>query len=183
MSSDLPAAITAGQGAIHSIVKFGDPVLEKAAEPVVAFNDELDRVVEDMFASMYAANGLGLAAPQIGISRRIAVVDISFKHDPNAKIVLINPEIIDSQGRETLEEGCLSIPGFREKVTRAARITVRARNALGEWFELAADDLLARALQHEIDHLDGRLFLSRVSGLKRELLKRQIRKLIRAGKW
>src|SRR5262249_6701236 len=112
---------------IYPIVKFGDPVLEKPAAPVTVFDDELKKLVEDMFESMYAAHGVGLAAPQIGISKRLAVVDISFKEDPNAKLVLVNPEIVHTEGRHSQNEGCLSVPEFREPVTRATKVTVRAQ--------------------------------------------------------
>jgi peptide deformylase len=168
---------------IHPIVKFGNPVLEKAAEKVTVFDEELKKLVDDMFESMYAARGVGLAAPQIGISRRVAVVDISFKEDPNAKIVLINPEIIHKAGRHSQSEGCLSIPDFRENVSRAQEVTVRAQDLQGNFFEKTGDDLLARAFQHETDHLNGKLYISHISALKRDLIKRKIRKLAKAGEW
>ena len=119
---------------IYPIVKFGDPVLEKPAATVTAFDEELKKLIEDMFESMYAARGVGLAAPQIGISKRIAVVDVTFKEDPDAKLVLINPEIIGKEGRQRGSEGCLSIPEFREDVSRAKIVTVRAQDAHGEVF-------------------------------------------------
>jgi peptide deformylase len=168
---------------IYPIVKFGDPVLEKAAAPVTAFDDELQKLVEDMFESMYAARGVGLAAPQIGISKRIAVVDVTFKEDPGAKVVLINPEIILKEGRQRGAEGCLSIPEFREEVTRAKTVTVRAQDVSGKFFEHTGDDLLARAFLHETDHLNGKLYISHVSALKRDLIKRKIKKLVKAGEW
>src|SRR6267378_3924254 len=140
---------------IYPIVKFGNPVLEKKAEIVTVFDDELKKLIEDMFESMYAAKGVGLAAPQIGNSRRIAVIDISVAEDPSAKIVLINPEIIHVEGKQKSEEGCLSIPGFREEVTRGKVVTVRAQNVKGETFEQTGEDLLARAFLHETDHLFG----------------------------
>jgi peptide deformylase len=168
---------------IYPIVKFGDPVLEKPAEKVTVFDEELKKLVEDMFESMYAAAGVGLAAPQIGISRRIAVVDVSFKKDPDAKIVLINPEIIQKQGRHSQSEGCLSIPDFRENVSRAQAVTIRAQDLSGKLFEKTGDDILARAFQHETDHLNGKLYISHISALKRDLIKRKIRKLIKAGEW
>ena len=139
---------------IYPIVKFGNPVLEKPAEPVTVFGDELEKLVEDMFESMYAARGVGLAAPQIGISKRLAVIDVSFKEDPKAKLVLANPEIIHKEGRQRSSEGCLSVPEFREEVTRAKRVTVRAQNVSGEWYEKTGEELLARAFLHETDHLD-----------------------------
>jgi peptide deformylase len=168
---------------IHPIVKFGDPILEKPSERVTVFNDELKKLVEEMFESMYAARGVGLAAPQIGISRRIAVVDVTFKEDPEAQLVLINPEIIHKEGRHAQSEGCLSIPDFRENVTRANVVTIRAQDLEGKVFEKTADDLLARAFQHETDHLNGRLYISHISALKRDLIKRKIRKLVKAGEW
>jgi len=168
---------------IYPIVKYGDPVLEKPAEPVTEFGDDLRKLVDDMFESMYAAHGVGLAAPQIGISRRIAVVDVTFKEDPNAKLVLINPEIIHTEGKQTQNEGCLSIPEFRESVTRPKKVTVRAQDLEGKIFEHTGEELLARALMHETDHLNGKLYIHRISGLKRDLIKRRIRKLVRAGEW
>jgi peptide deformylase len=168
---------------IYPIVKYGDPVLEKIAAPVTAFDQHLQKLIEDMFESMYAAHGVGLAAPQIGISQRIAVVDITFKEDENAKLVLINPEIIHKEGKQTQNEGCLSLPEFREPVTRARRATVRAQDVHGKFFETSGEDLLARAFQHEIDHLNGRLYIHHISGLKRDLIKRKVRKLAKAGEW
>src|SRR6266849_707473 len=168
---------------IYPIVKFGNPVLEKPAEPVAVFDDTMKKLIEDMFESMYAAHGVGLAAPQIGISKRLAVIDITFKEDPNAKLVLANPEIIHAEGRVTQNEGCLSIPEFREPVTRARKVTIRAQDANGKWFEKTGEELLARALLHETDHLNGKLYISHVSALKRDLIKRRIRKLMKAGEW
>ncbi len=164
-------------------MKFGNAVLEKPAEKVTVFDEELKKLVEDMFESMYAARGVGLAAPQIGISLRIAVVDVTFKEDPEAKLVLINPEIIHKEGRHAQSEGCLSIPDFRENVSRAKVVTVRAQDLTGNVFEKTGDDLLARAFQHETDHLNGKLYISHISALKRDLIKRKIRKLVKAGEW
>jgi peptide deformylase len=169
---------------IYPIVKYGEAVLETQAAPVVDFDTpELHRLIEDMFESMYAARGVGLAAPQIGVSRRIAVIDCSNGEDASAKIVVINPEIVRVEGAQTSEEGCLSIPGFREHVTRGKRVTIRAQNVQGEWFEMTGEDLLARAFLHETDHLNGTLYISHVSVLKRDLIKRRIRKLAKAGEW
>lgn len=168
---------------IYPIVKFGDPVLETPAAPITTFDDKLRQLVEDMFESMYAAHGVGLAAPQIGIGKRIAVIDVTFKEDPEAKIALINPEIIHTEGRISSNEGCLSLPEFREKVTRARSVTVRAQNLKGDFFEVTGDDLLARALLHETDHLNGRLYISHISALKRDMMKRKIRKLMKQGEW
>lgn len=168
---------------IYPIVKYGDPVLEKPAATVTVFDAELQKLLDDMFESMYEAHGVGLAAPQIGISKRIAVIDVTFKEDPDAKLVLVNPEIIKVEGRQTQQEGCLSIPDFRENVTRPKRVTVRAQNAKGEWFEHTGEDLLARALMHETDHLNGKLYISHISALKRDFMKRKIKKLQKAGEW
>jgi peptide deformylase len=168
---------------IRPIVKYGNPVLEKPAEAVTDFGSELKKLVEEMFESMYEAKGVGLAAPQIGISKRLAVIDVSDKEDPDAKLVLANPEIIHKEGKQTGSEGCLSIPDFREPVTRASKVTVRAQDQNGNWYEKTGEELLARALLHETDHLNGKLYLSHISALKRDLIKRKIRKLMKAGEW
>lgn len=168
---------------IREIVKYPDPILQRPTEPVTEFNDELRTLVDDMFESMYEAKGIGLAAPQIGIPKRLIVIDLSFKENPKDKIVLINPEIIYREGKQYEEEGCLSLPDIREKVSRASKVKVRAQNVNGEWFEIEGEELLARAFQHEIDHLDGVLFIFRVSALKRDLILRRIRKLQKTGEW
>ena len=168
---------------IYPIVKYGDPVLEKVAAPVTEFDAKLKKLVDDMFESMYEAHGVGLAAPQIGISLHLAVIDVTFKEDPNAKIVLANPQIVKTEGRQTSSEGCLSIPEFRENVTRPKKVTVKAQDVTGKWFEMTGEDLLARAFLHETDHLNGKLYISHISGLKRDLMKRKIRKLVKAGEW
>jgi peptide deformylase len=169
---------------VYPIVKFGDPVLEREAEDVTEFGTpELDKFLEDMFESMYAAKGVGLAAPQIGFCRKISVIDVSNGERPEDKLVLINPRIVKVEGRQEGEEGCLSIPKFREQVRRAKRVTMRAKNAKGEEFEMTGEDLLARAFLHEIDHLYGRLYITHISALKRDLMKRKIKKLQRAGDW
>jgi len=168
---------------IYPIVKYGDAVLETPAKPVTEFNDELKKLVEDMFESMYAAHGVGLAAPQIGISKRLAVIDVTFQEDPAAKLVLANPEIIHTEGKHRQNEGCLSIPEFREPVTRAHKVTIRAQDVNGKWFEKTGEELLARAFLHETDHLNGKLYISHISALKRDLMKRKIKKLMKAGEW
>ena len=168
---------------IYPIVKYGNPVLEKPAAPVTDFDDELKKLVEDMFESMYEAKGVGLAAPQIGISKRLAVIDVTFKENPREKLVLANPEIIHTEGKQTQSEGCLSIPDFRENVTRANKVTIRAQDVNGKWYEKTGEELLARAFLHETDHLNGKLYLSHLSALKRDLIKRKIRKLVKAGEW
>ena len=168
---------------VHEIVKYPDPVLAKRGEDVTDFGEDLKTLVEEMFESMYAAHGIGLAAPQIGLSQRLTVIDVSFKKDPADKLVLINPEIIEREGKQFEEEGCLSLPEIREKVNRAAKVKVRAQNVEGEWFEVEGEELLARALQHEIDHLDGVLFIDRLSRLKRDLVIRKIKKMQKNGEW
>jgi peptide deformylase len=168
---------------VYPIVRFGNPVLEKPAEPITEFNGDLRKLADDMFESMYAAHGVGLAAPQIGISRRIVVIDVTFKEDPEAKLVLINPVILKTEGRQRGSEGCLSLPDFREEVTRANVVTVRAQDLEGKWFEKTGDAMLARAFLHETDHLNGKLYISHISALKRDLIKRKVKKLMRAGEW
>jgi peptide deformylase len=168
---------------IYEIVKYPDPVLAKLGDRVTVFDTELGKLVDDMFDSMYAAQGIGLAAPQIGISKRITVIDVSFKERPEDQLVLINPEVVEREGRQFEEEGCLSLPEIREKVQRAARCKVRAQNVKGEWFEVEGEELLARALQHEIDHLHGVLFIDHLSRLKRDLVHRRIRKLQKNDEW
>ena len=169
---------------IYPIVKLGDPVLEREAADVTEFDTpELHKFLEDMFDSMYAAKGVGLAAPQIGFSRKIAVIDCSNGERPEEKIVLINPKIVHTEGKQEGEEGCLSIPKIREQVRRAKRATVCAWNVRGEPIEVTGEDLLARALQHETDHLYGKLYMTRLSTLKRDLMKRKIKRMQRAGEW
>jgi peptide deformylase len=181
-STETPQAPSAARK-IYSIVKYGDPVLEKPGASVKKFDAELQELAEDMFASMYAAQGVGLAAPQIGKSLRIAVVDVTGGKNPEAKIVLANPEIIHAEGEVREEEGCLSIPGFRGYVLRPQFVTIKAQNAKGEEFEIRGENLLARAFCHEIDHLNGILFLQHLGMLKRDLIKRKIKKLRKQGEW
>ncbi|MGB6973587.1 MAG: peptide deformylase [Terracidiphilus sp.] len=166
-----------------TIVKYPEPVLQQPGEPVTKFDGELRKLVADLFETMYAANGIGLAAPQVGLSKRITVIDLSLGKNPEEKLVLVNPEVTFREGRQYEEEGCLSIPEIREKVARAAKVRVRAQDEHGKWFEMDGEELLSRAFQHEIDHLDGMLFIFRMSGLKRDLALRKIRKLQREGKW
>ena len=178
-----PAAQVSAARKIYPIVKYGDPILEKSTPPVKKFDAELETLAEDMFASMYAAQGVGLAAPQIGLSLRMAVVDVTGGKNPEAKIILANPEIIHAEGEKREEEGCLSIPGFRGYVLRPHFVTIRAQNAKGESFEIRGEDLLARAFCHEIDHLNGILFIQHLSMLKRDLIRRKIKKLRKQGEW
>ena len=169
---------------VYPIVKFGDPVLENEAAEVTEFDTpELHKLLDDMFESMYVAKGVGLAAPQIGIGKKIAVIDVSNGEREEDKLVLINPKIVKVEGKQEGEEGCLSIPGFREQVKRGRQVTVRAQDARCVVFEKTGEDLLARAFLHETDHLYGRLYISHISALKRDLMKRKIKKLQRAGDW
>jgi peptide deformylase len=173
---------------VMKVVKYGEPVLEKRAVPVEESEfggAELKQFVADMFETMYASKGVGLAAPQVGVLKRLAVIDVSSPEDQEGpeRIVIINPEIVLREGSQTGDEGCLSIPGFREEVTRAERVVVRARDEQGEPIEIDAAGLKSRALQHEIDHLDGVLFINRISPLKRDLIRRKIKKLAKAGEW
>ncbi|MGH9597798.1 MAG: peptide deformylase [Edaphobacter sp.] len=170
-------------GKIHEVVKWPDPVLAKPGEKVTVFDAKLKKLTEEMFESMYVAQGIGLAAPQIAISKRITVIDLSFKKKPADRIVLINPEIVEREGKQVEEEGCLSLPEIREKVSRAAKVKIRAQDVTGKWFEMEGEELLGRAMQHEIDHLDGVLFIDRLSRLKRDLVIRKIKKLIKNGEW
>ena len=168
---------------VYRIVKYPDPVLETPAAPVVDFGSELSKLIHDMFDTMWASKGVGLAAPQIGLSMRLAVIDTSAGENPSERLVLINPEIIFRSGSQTSEEGCLSIPTFRENVTRPMIAKVRAQNPKGEFFETTGEELLARAILHETDHLNGILFINYLSPLKRDLIKRKIRKLQKSGEW
>ena len=171
------------EGKIHQVVKWPDPVLAKRGEDVTVFDADLKTLVDEMFESMYLAQGIGLAAPQISLSKRITVIDVSFRKNPADKLALINPQVVTLEGRQVEEEGCLSLPEIREKVVRAAKVKVKAQDVTGKWFEVEGEELLARALQHEIDHLDGVLFIDRLSRLKRELVLRKIRKMQKNGEW
>ncbi|HEY7211112.1 MAG TPA: peptide deformylase [Bryobacteraceae bacterium] len=169
---------------VRTILKYGEPILEQSAEAVTEFDTaELRELIADMWETMYAAKGVGLAAPQIGLKKRISVIDISVGEDETKKIVIINPEVIAREGKQTGEEGCLSIPGFREQVTRANKVKIRAQNEKGEAFEMDGEELLARAFEHEIDHLNGTLFISHLSALKRDIIRRKIKKMQKAGEW
>ena len=168
---------------ILKILKYPDPVLSQPGEPVTEFNAELRKLVADMFETTYASQGIGLAAPQVGVSKRLTVIDLSMGKNPADKIVLINPEIISSEGKLYDEEGCLSFPDIREKVVRAAKVRIRAQDERGKWFEMDGEELLSRCFQHEIDHLNGILFLFRMSALKRSLNLRKIRKMQAEGQW
>ena len=168
---------------VLKIVKYPEPVLQQPGEPVTEFDEDLRKFVADMFETMYASQGIGLAAPQVGVSKRVTVVDLSQGKDSSQKLVLINPEVISNQGKQYEEEGCLSFPEIREKVARAAKVRIRAQDEQGKWFEMDGEELLSRAFQHEIDHLDGILFIFRMSALKRNLNLRKIRKMQSEGNW
>ncbi len=169
---------------IYPIVKYGQPVLERRGADIIEFDTpELRQLIEDMFESMYAAKGVGLAAPQIGVGQRLAVIDTTTGEDEGQKIVLINPEIIQMEGTQKSEEGCLSLPTFREQVNRPRKVTVRAWDVTGKEFEMTGEDLLARAFLHETDHLNGKLYINHISPLKRDLIRRKIRKLQKLGEW
>lgn len=156
------------------IKKYPNEVLREACAKVEVFDEKLERFLQDMRDTMYVADGIGLAAPQVGETKRIAVVDVSDNRDQ--AIELINPEIISQEGSTTSEEGCLSIPGYRDSVKRSKEIKVKAQDRHGKEFELSADGILAICIQHEIDHLDGVLFIDRLSRLKRELFRRWFKK-------
>jgi len=167
----------------YPITKYGNAVLESPARPVEKFDEELAKLCEDMFESMYVAQGVGLAAPQIGLAKKLAVIDVSVGKTPEARLVLANPEIIRIEGEQREEEGCLSVPGFRGNVARPQYVTIRAQGAAGTSFEMNGEGLLARAFCHEIDHLNGVLFIQHLSMLKRDLIRRKIKKLRKQGEW
>lgn len=169
---------------VLGIRKYGDPVLETPCAKVANFaTAELKNLVFDMFETMYANKGVGLAAPQVGVLQQVTVIDTSAGENPDERLVLINPEIVGLEGQQLGEEGCLSIPGFREDVRRAMTARVKAFDVEGKEFEVSGEELLARAMQHEIDHLHGILFLKHLSPLKRDLIRRKIAKLVKAGEW
>lgn len=168
---------------ILEIRKYGDPILTDGTETVTEFDEKLEKLVADMFETMYAAPGVGLAAPQIGVSKRLFVMDCSADKHKHERVVLINPEIVVTEGRQMGDEGCLSFPNIYFQVERAKRVVARAQNVKGEWFEIDAMDLTARCILHENDHLKGITFINYLSPLKRDLLKRKIRKRVKAGDW
>jgi peptide deformylase len=168
---------------LQPLVKYGAAGLHTPAAPVTTFDAQLAALLDDMVETMYAAPGIGLAAPQIGVPLRIAVIDLSVGKKGGELITLVNPEIVEREGMQLEDEGCLSVPGFTATVPRPTRIVVRASDRQGQPRTIEGTGLLARALQHELDHLDGKLFLDRIHGIKRDLIVRKIRKLDRAGKW
>ena len=168
---------------IRPILKYGDGVLHEPAQPIERITPDIAQLIDDMIETMYAAPGVGLAAPQIGVPLRIFVTDISAGRDPRGLLVFVNPELVEREGMQLEEEGCLSVPGFNATVVRPSRITIKGLDRHGQEQRRDADALLARAFQHELDHLDGRLFVDRLRGIKRDLIVRRIKKLSRAGKW
>ena len=168
---------------IRPILKYGAPELETKSPSITRFDEEIKTLAEDMLETMYAAPGVGLAAPQVGVNLRLMVIDITGGEEQGHQIVFTNPEITEEEGTEEAEEGCLSIPGFTAVVERPGKVHVVGQDLEGNPQELDAEGLLARAVCHEIDHLDGLLYLDRTSVLRRDLIKRKIRKLVRAGEW
>ena len=168
---------------LRPIVRHGASVLHRAAEPVTDITPEIDALVDDMIQTMYAAPGIGLAAPQVGVAKRIFVCDISVGRNPSDLLVFINPEFVERDGMQLEEEGCLSVPGFNATVARPARAVLKGLDRHGEPQTVDGSGLLARCFQHEMDHLDGTLFVDRLRGLQKDLIVRKIKKLAKAGKW
>jgi peptide deformylase len=168
---------------IRPIVKYPEENLTEKSEPVLTFDDELKQLAEDMLETMYASSGIGLAAPQVGVNRRLVVIDQTAGESNGHQLILVNPEVVEESGSQKEEEGCLSLPGLTAVVRRPFWVRVKAHNLEGEQVEVEGEGLLARVLYHEIDHLDGVLYLDRISALKRDLLKRKIKKMIKAGEW
>ncbi len=169
--------------ATRPIVKYGDPVLHRPSELVAKIDDQIRTLVQDMVETMWAAPGIGLAAPQIGVGLRVIVIDLSVGEDPKQLIKLINPEFLEKEGEQHLPEGCLSAPGYEGSPIRAARVVVRGLDPEGQERTYTGTELLARAFCHEIDHIDGLLFVDRLTPLKRDLLKRKLKKHTRTGRW
>jgi peptide deformylase len=168
---------------LRTIVKYGADTLHREAVNVDEITPEIQRLVDDMIETMYAVPGVGLAAPQVGVPLRLFVVDISVGRDPAQLMIFINPVFVEREGMQLEEEGCLSVPGFMATVARPARVVLRGLDRNGVERLVEGKGLLARAFQHEMDHLDGTLFVDRLRGIKRDLIVRRIRKLTRAGEW
>jgi peptide deformylase len=168
---------------ILPILRYGDTPLHDPARPIEEITDDVHELIDDMIETMYAAPGVGLAAPQVGVSLRLFVIDISVGRDPSGLMVMINPQFVEREGMQLEEEGCLSVPGFNATVVRPARAVIKALDREGREFRHEGTGLVARAFQHEMDHLDGMLFVDRLRGIKRDLIVRKIRKLSRTGKW
>jgi peptide deformylase len=168
---------------LRPILRLGDSILSEPARAVDAITPEIETLIDDMIETMYAAPGIGLAAPQVGVSLKIFVIDLSLGKDPTALHTMINPQFIEREGMQLEEEGCLSIPGFTATVARPQRVVVEGQNRQGEKYRLDGTGLMARALQHEMDHLHSCLFVDRLRGISRDLILRKIKKLSKAGKW
>lgn len=168
---------------IRPILRYGESLLHEPASDVPVVDDDVNRLVEDMIETMYAAPGVGLAAPQVGISKRLFVIDLSVGRRMADLIVMINPVFVEREGMQLEEEGCLSVPGFNATVVRPARAVVRGLDRAGNEQTIEGRELLARAFQHEMDHLDGTLFIDRLRGIKKDLIVRKIHKLRRSGRW
>jgi len=168
---------------IRPILKYGDDILHQAAQPVVELTADILQLIDDMTETMYAAPGIGLAAPQVGVPLRIFVVDVSVGRRPDGLMVMINPSFVEREGMQLEDEGCLSVPDFNATVVRPSRVVVKGLDRSGIEHQREGEGLLARAFQHEMDHLDGTLFVDRLRGIKRDMILRKIRKLSRAGKW
>ena len=168
---------------LRPILRYGERPLHTPAGPVTRFDDELQRLIDDMIETMYAAPGIGLAAPQVGVPLRVFVVDLSVGRDRAQLITLVNPEFVEREGTQLEEEGCLSVPGFNATVLRPSRVVVQGLDREENRRTFEGTGLLARAFQHEMDHLDGRLFVDRLRGIKRDVIVRKIQKLQRTGKW
>lgn len=168
---------------LRPILRYGDRPLHQPAAPVADIDDGVQKLIDDMIETMYAAPGIGLAATQVGVGQRIFVVDVSVGRNPSDLIVMVNPEFVERDGMQLEEEGCLSVPGFNATVVRPARAVVKGLNRNGDEQTIEGQGLLARAFQHEMDHLDGTVFVDRLRGIKRDVIVRKIQKLQRAGKW
>ncbi|OFW03703.1 MAG: peptide deformylase [Acidobacteria bacterium RIFCSPLOWO2_02_FULL_68_18] len=168
---------------IRPILRFGDEFLHQAASPVEEITPEIQRLVDDMVETMYAAPGIGLAAPQVGVPLRIFVADVSGGHGHGELLTFINPEFMERGGTQREDEGCLSVPGFNASVMRSSRAVLKGLTRDGRELVVEGSGLLARCFEHEMDHLDGTLFVDRLRGLQKDLIVRKIRKLTRSGKW
>lgn len=169
--------------AVLPIVKYGDPVLRTPTKPVEAIDSEIQKLIDDMVETMYAAPGVGLAANQVGVSKRLMIIDLSVGETPGDLHVFINPEFVEKKGEILEEEGCLSIPDFVEMVSRPEITTVRYQDRDGKWKEMSGEGLMARALNHEIDHLDGKLYVDYLRGLRKERLMKKVSKILKTGGW
>jgi peptide deformylase len=168
---------------IKPILKYGDEVLHQQAQPVGELTGDIHQLIDDMIETMYAAPGIGLAAPQVGVPLRIFVIDVSVGRDPDGLMVMINPSFVERDGMQLEDEGCLSVPDFNATVVRPSHVVVKGLDRAGTEYQREGQGLLARAFQHEMDHLDGTLFVDRLRGIKRDMILRKIRKLARSGKW